>query len=142
MDLITLRNTVRNWFREKQALDATLDGLTLVTPNEGTVLGQDQTWMRLSVQTGDAAVIGIGTATKRRRRVARVFIEIFGEEGVGDGQVTRIATVVEQIWRDAMPASAAPHPDILVKEPSTFERAESDRYCQVVSVPIEVDNIS
>ena len=142
MELADLRNTLREWFRDRQAETPLTQGLTLVVPNEGVSTGVEETHLRFSIQTGKAAVIGVGSGLKRRRRVGRVFIEVFGETAVGDGTVSEIATAVEQIWRDAMEAAAAPHPHITVQEPFSFERSENNRYCQVVSVPIEVDHFS
>ena len=142
-DLVTLRNTLREWFRDQQeAAGPPLSELDLVVPGEVSEHGLKDTWLRLSVQTGEAAVTGVGSALKRRTRVGRVFVEVFGETGVGDGTVSEIATVVEQIWRDAMVAANSPHEHIYIGEPSSFERPENDRYCQVVSVPIRSDLFS
>jgi hypothetical protein len=142
MELVDARNTLREWFRQQKAGEVTLDQLPLTVPNEGRSFGVNDTWMRFSLQLGEARLIGVGTDQGRRRRLGRVFIEVFGQADVGDGAVSRIATAVEKIWRDAMVASAAPHQDVLVKEPYTFERPEDDRYCQVVSIPVEIDHIA
>jgi len=142
MELAALRNTLREWFRDKVQASPDLNGLDLATPNEVTDHGKTDTWLRFSVQTGEAAVTGVGSALKRRTRVGRVFVEVFGERGVGDGVVQEIATVVEQIWRDAMVAENSPGPLIYVGEPSSFERPEDDRYCMVVSVPFRADLMS
>jgi hypothetical protein len=140
--LVDLRNTLREWFRGKVAETPTLIGLTLAVPGETTDHGSTKLWLRLTVQTGEAAVTGVGSASKRRTRVGRVFVEVFGETGVGDGEVSEITTVIEQIWRDAMVAENSPDPLIYVGEPSSFERPEKDRYCQVVSVPFRSDLFS
>jgi hypothetical protein len=142
MDLAGCRNTLREWFRGKIAASPDLAALDLAVPNEVTDHGVQDIWLRFSVQTGEAAVTGIGTALKRRTRVGRVFVEVFGPAGDGDGQVTEISTEVEQIWRDAMVAANSPDPLIYIGEPSSFERPESDRYCQVVSVPFRADLLS
>lgn len=142
MNLVTLRNTLREWFRAEVAAISSLAALPLAVPGQATNHGVDVTWMRFSIQTGDAAVTGVGTLVKRRTRVGRVFVEIFGKEGVGDGTVSEHVTVVEQIWRDAMEAAQSPDPYIYVGEPSSFERAEDGKYCQVVSVPFRCDLFS
>lgn len=142
MELDELRNTLREWFRARKAEAPLLVNLTLVVPNQSRSTGVESTHLRYSLRTGDAAVVGVGSGLKRRRRVGRVFVECFGETAVGDGHVTEIATAVEQIWRDAMEAAASPHQHIYIGEPHTFERPEEDRYCQVVSVPIQVDHFS
>lgn len=142
MELVEVRNTLREWFRERVTAVPALADRNLVVPNEGTSAGVEETYLRFSIQLGEAAVIGVGSGTKRRRRVGRVFVEVFGELAVGDGTVTEIATAVEQIWRDAMQADASPHAHIYVGEPHTFERPEADRYCQVVSVPLQIDHFS
>lgn len=142
MNLLQLRNTLRQWFRGKVTASPTLTAIDLVVPNEVNDHGVKDIWMRFSVQTGEAAVTGVGTALKRRTRVCRVFVEVFGPLGDGDGLVTEIANEVEQIWRDAMVAANSPDPLIYVGEPSSFERSEADRYCQVVSVPVQADLLS
>ncbi len=142
MELDELRNTIREWFRDRQAESLTLVTIPLIVPNEGRSVGVEELHLRLTIQTGQASVIGVGSGTKRRRRVGRIFIEVMGETTVGDGEVTEVSTEVEQIWRDAMEAAASPHQHIMVSEPHTFERNEADRYCQVVSVPIQVDHFS
>lgn len=144
MDLTGLRNTLREWFRD-QVQDGShpdLAALDLVVSNELSEHGVKDTYLRFSVQTGDAAVTGIGTELKRRTRVGRVFVEVFGPLGEGEGDVTELATEVEQIWRDAMVAANSPDPLIYVGEPSSFERPEAERYCQVVSVPFRADLLS
>ncbi len=142
MNLVDLRNTLREWFRARLDASVLLTGLELIVPNEATSKGVNDTWLRMTIQTGDAAVTGIGSALKRRTRVGRVFVEIFGDNAVGDGSVSEIATEVEQIWRDAMDAANSPDDLIYIGEPSSFERPEDDRYCQVVSVPFRADLIS
>lgn len=142
MNLVDLRNTLREWFRTKLDASVLLTGLELIVPNETASKGVNDTWLRMTIQTGDAAVTGVGTLQKRRTRVGRVFIEIFGQDAVGDGTLAEIATEVEQIWRDAMDAANSPDPLIYIGEPSSFERPEDDRYCQVVSVPFRADLIS
>ena len=142
MDLAGLRNTLRQWFRGKVADVPLLAVLDLVVPNEVTDHGVKDTYLRFSIQTGEAAVTGVGTAVKRRTRVGRVFVEVIGPLNEGDGSVTEIATAVEQIWRDAMVAANSPDPLIYIDEPSSFERNEDDRYCQVVSVPFRADLLS
>jgi len=142
MDLTQLRNTLREWFREKVQASQTLAALDLAVPNEVTSHGVTETWLRLAIQTGDAAVTGVGTDIKRRTRVGRVFVEVFGKTGAGDGTATELATEVEQIWRDAMVAANSPDPLIYIGEPSSFERLEDDRYCMVVSVPFRADLLS
>lgn len=141
--LVDLKNTLREWFRGKVLVgSADINGLDLVVPGEVSDHGVKDTWLRLSIQTGEAAVTGIGSLHKRRTRVGRVFVECFGEIGVGDGLLSKIATEVEQIWRDAMVAEQSPHQHIYVGEPSSFERNEATRACQVVSVPFQSDIFS
>src|SRR3954462_12247589 len=123
MDLAGLRNTLREWFRGKVQSDPSLAPLDLVVPNETAEHGVDERYMRLSIQTGDAAVTGVGTAIKRRTRVGRVFVECFGPKGDGDGTASETATTVEQIWRDAMVAANSPDSLIYIGEPSSFERS-------------------
>lgn len=142
MDLAGLRNLLREWFRDKIQANPDLQPLDLAVPNEVTEHGVTDTWLRFSIQTGSATVTGIGTGVKRRTRVGRVFVEVFGAKGVGDGTASEIATAVEQIWRDAMVAANSPDPLIYVGEPSSFERPEDDRYCIVVSVPFRADLMS
>ena len=142
MDLLGLRNTLREWFRDKHEASPTLQPLDLVVANEVEEHGDEDTWLRLTVQTGEAAVTGVGSALKRRTRGGRVFVECFGQRGVGDGTASEIANEVEQIWRDAMVAENSPDPLIYVGEPSSFERPETNRYCMVVSVPFRADLIS
>lgn len=139
MDLLGLRNELREWFRVKAEASPILGVLPLVVPNETGSHGIDVTWLRFSVQTGEADVTGIGSGTKRRTRAGRVFVEVFGEKAVGDGYVTEVANEVEQIWREATTAANSPHQNIYIREPHTFERADDDRYCQVVSVPFRAD---
>ena len=142
MDLVGLRNTLREWFRDKVAASPNLSVIDLAVPNEVTDHGVEDTWLRFSIQTGEAAVTGIGSDIKRRTRVGRVFVECFGPSGVGDGTASETATEVEQIWRDAMVAANSPDPLIYVGEPSSFERPEEGRYCMVVSVPFRADLMS
>jgi len=143
MDLLGLRTLLREWYREKVAAGSSaLQALDLVVANETSDKGVDERYQRLSIQTGDAAVTGVGTATKRRTRVGRVFVELFDERGIGDGALNELTTEVEQIWRDAMVAANSPDPLIYIGEPSSFERPEAERYCQVVSVPFRADLIS
>jgi hypothetical protein len=143
MNLVELRNTLREFYRAKvQAGSAALQALDLVVANEGSDKGDDELWQRLNIQTGEAAVTGVGTDIKRRTRVGRVFVEVFGPKGVGDGKVSELVTEAEQIWRDAMVAANSPDPLIYIGEPSSFERPEERRYCQVVSVPFRADLLS
>lgn len=142
MDLNTFRNTMREWVRTKvNETDSTRD-LPLVVPNEGSSFGVDAEWLRYSLQLGEAEVVGIGTLQKRRRRIGRVFVEVFGPLNVGEGSVSQRATDIENFLRQATTGATAPHQDILILEPSTFERPEGGRYCQVVSAPIQVDHVS
>ena len=142
MDYNTFRNTMREWVRTKVASSDKLKLLDLVVPNETSSHGVDANYIRYSLQTGDAAVIGVGSAIKRRRRLGRVYIEIFAAIGEGEGLVSQQATAMEAILREASETATRIHDDITVFEPSTFERPEGGRYCQVVTAPIQVDDFS
>lgn len=142
MDLATFRNTMREWVRERVAQDASLEQLPLYVTNETGDPGLDVNWLRYSLQMGEAQVIGVGTAIKRRRRLGRLYIEIFGPVGVGDGIISEQATKVEDFIRLATESAATPHKDITIFEPSTFERPEAGRYCQVVNARVQVDHFS
>lgn len=134
-----LRNLLREWFRGQVALNVKLADLPLIVPGETSDFGTEVIWLRFSLQTGDAQVVGVGAAQKRRRRLGRCFVEIFGPMGEGDGVVSELASEVEGIFRPAMESATSPDPLIRVGEPSTFERPEAERYCQVVSTPIQLD---
>lgn len=133
---------MREWVRTKVAAIPALSGLDLVVPNETSGHGVDENYLRYSLQTGDAAVIGVGTAIKRRRRVGRIYIEIFAAVGEGEGNVSTQATLVEGFLREATDSAHLIHKDITLFEPSTFERPEGGRYCQVVNARIQVDHFS
>lgn len=132
---------MREWFRERVSLDADLAQIPLAVTNENTDYGVDQVYMDHNVQTGEARIVGVGSGTKRRRRVARVFVAIYGPKGEGEGVVSELTSKVEGIYRDAMDSTSDTKPDPLIRifEPYSFERPEPGRYCQVVSVPLEQD---
>ena len=142
MEYGTFRNTMREWVREKVSTSSELRSLDLVVPNETSSHGVDANYLRYSLQTGDAAVIGVGTARKRRRRIGRVYVEVFAAIGEGEGRVSEQATILEDFLREASVTATRIHDDITVFEPSTFERPEGGRYCQVVTAPIQVDHFS
>jgi len=139
MELHQFRNTIREWFREQVALNTSLASLDLVVTNESSDLGVEQLWLRQTMQIGGSSVVGVGAGTKRHRRTGRVFIEIFGPKAAGEGDVSELASQVETIWRNAMRAENSPAELIRISDPYSFERTEPDRYCQVVSVPLEQD---
>jgi hypothetical protein len=133
---------MREWFRAQAAAVPQLAALPLVVSNEGSDYGDDTKWIRYSLQTGDARLIGTGSGLKRYRRNGRMFAEIFGPKGEGDGDLSELSDLIEGFILPATHAAAAPAPLISLGEPSTFERPETNRYCQVVSTPVEVDYFS
>lgn len=133
---------MREWVRHKVEVVPILAPLPMDFPNETTSHGVDETYVRYSLQTGDAAVIGVGTERKRRRRVGRVYLEVFGPVGAGEGAISQISTALEQILREGSETLTRVHDDITLFEPSTFERPEGGRYCQVVNARVQVDLFS
>jgi len=142
VDYATFRNTFREWVRTKVAAVPTLVNLPLVVPNEVSSHGTDVNYLRYSLQMGEAQVIGVGTAGKRRRRIGRVYIEVFAALGEGEGLVSEQSTALEQILRVGSDSATTPHKDITIFEPSTFDRPEGGRYCQVVNAKVQVDLFS
>jgi len=138
MELHQFRNTIREWFREQVALDTDLVELPLIVTNEGSDFGVEQVWLRQTLQIGGSSVVGSGDR-KLHRRTGRAFVEVFGPKAEGEGVVSEIAGKVESIWRKAMVAANSPDMTIRIWDPHSFERSEPDRYCQVVSVPLEQD---
>lgn len=116
--------------------------IPLVVPNESSDFGVDVNYIRYSLQMGEAQVIGVGTAIKRRRRIGRVYLEVFGPLDEGEGSVSEQATDLEQILRIGSDSLYTPHQDITIFEPSTFDRPEGGRYCQVVNARVQVDLFS
>lgn len=133
---------MRQWVRTRVSQFPVLASLPIDFPNETTSHGQDETYLRYSLQTGDAAVVGVGTEIKRRRRVGRVYIEVFGAVGAGEGLVSQLSTQLEEILRVGSDSRTRVHDDITLFEPSTFERPEGGRYCQVVNARVQVDLFS
>ena len=115
---------MRQWFRERVGEIALLNQLPLFVDNEVDDAAKTSLYLRLS------------------RRQGRVFVEVFGPRGDGDGPVQDKATQVEEIWRKAVYPEFSPAPLIVVSEPSSFARPEADQYCQVVSVPFHADRFS
>lgn len=133
---------MREWVRTKVALVPSLTQLPLDVPNETTSHGVDENYIRYSIQMGEAQVIGVGTAIKRRRRIGRIYLEVFAAVGEGEGLTSEQAGLLEQILRDGSDSAKTPHKDITIFEPSTFDRPEGGRYCQVVNARVQVDLFS
>jgi hypothetical protein len=133
---------MREWVRAQVNAIPVFQTFPLVVTNETSAYGVDATWMRFSMQLGEAQVIGVGTAIKRRRRIGRLYLEIFGPINTGETEVTVASNEAELFLRQATEPTGHIHQDITLFEPSTFERPEGGRYCQVVNARIQVDLFS
>lgn len=133
---------MREWVRTKVAAVPSLTTIPLDVPNQTTSHGVDENYIRYSLQMGEAQVIGVGSAIKRRRRIGRIYLEVFAAVGEGEGLTSEQAGLLEQILRTGSESLTTPHKDITIFEPSTFDRPEGGRYCQVVNARVQVDLFS
>lgn len=133
---------MREWVRAKAAEVPSINQLPLDVPNQTSSHGVDENYIRYSLQMGEAQVIGVGSGIKRRRRIGRIYLEVFAALGDGEGLISQQANDLEEILRVGSDSAFTPHQDITIFEPSTFDRPEGGRYCQVVNARIQVDLFS
>ena len=62
---------------------------------------EDSTWIRLTINFGESqqVAMGGGTSGKRVRTVGVAAVQIFQPNGLGDGQLFRLADSLASIWQ-------------------------------------------